>query len=247
MNVIIIEDEAKAAELLEQMLININDRIIVQEKCPDLPSGVRSINKHKPDLVFLDVELPVFSGLQLLDFFSKEDINFGIIFTTASNKHAVHAFEMSAIDYILKPIDEEKLKLSIEKFIKQKRIHTGENISILKHNMQLPELKKIIVPVINGYEILKLSDIIYLKAEGSYTKIILTGNQSVTVSKNLKFFDAILENDQVFIRVQRSYIANIHAAKKIIRKDGYFLVMEEDIQIPIIAEKVDEIISLINH
>ena len=173
MRVIIIEDEKKAADLLSQMLLGIDDSIEVIEKCADLPTGVKSIKKNKPDIVFLDVELPVYSSLQLLDFFDEDDISFEIIFTTASNQHAIRAFEMSAIDYILKPINEEKLRNAVQKFLKQKNLSSTKNISVLKQNLETNALKKIVVPVVNGFEILSLSDIVYLKAEGSYTKIFL--------------------------------------------------------------------------
>ncbi|MDE3144718.1 MAG: response regulator transcription factor [Bacteroidota bacterium] len=246
MKVIIIEDENKAADLLQQMLLHIDPSIDVVDKCSDLTLGVKSIQKNNPDLVFLDVELPVHSGLQLLEFFEEDEINFAIIFTTASNQYAVNAFEMSAVDYLLKPIDEDKLKLAVQKFYNQKKISASKNISVLKQNLQSPESKKIIVPVVSGFEILKLADIVYLKAEGSYTKIFIAENNSLTVSKNLKYFETLLESNNSFVRIHRSFIANIHLAKRIIRKDGYFLIMEDETQLPVITEKVEEIIRFFN-
>ncbi len=100
---IIIEDEPAAANLLEEMLKDIEPEVEVIEKCSDLPSGVKSIKRHSPDIVFLDIELPIYSGLQLLEFFNPEEITFQIIFTTAYNEYAMKAFEMSAVDYLLKP------------------------------------------------------------------------------------------------------------------------------------------------
>ena len=247
MKVIIIEDETNAADLLQQMLLEIDDSIEVIEKCPDLPLAVRSIKKNKPDLVFLDLELPVYSGLQLLEFFNEDEINFAVIFTTASNQHALQAFEMSAIDYILKPIQEDKLRSAIQKFRKQKKASSAENISVLKQNLLTPEFRKIVVPVLNGFEILNLADIIYLKAEGSYTKIFLLHKEILLVSKNLKYFDTVLEATHFFLRIHRSFMANTNFVKKIIRNDGYFLVMYDNTQLPVINEKVEEIIKLINH
>src|SRR5690242_2223518 len=117
---IIIEDEPKAAILLEQMICNIEPTAVVLDKCVDLPSGIKSIKKYNPDVVFLDIELPVYSGIQLLDFFNPEEINFNVIFTTAFNDYAIRAFEMSAVDYLLKPLQEEKLRLAIEKLYRKK-------------------------------------------------------------------------------------------------------------------------------
>jgi len=112
---IIIEDEPAAANLLSEMLKDIAPEVSVVEMCPDLPSGVKSIKRHAPDIVFLDIELPVYSGIQLLEFFNPEEINFQVIFTTAYNEYAMKAFEMSAVDYLLKPLQEEKLNAAIKK------------------------------------------------------------------------------------------------------------------------------------
>jgi len=246
MKVIIIEDERKAASLLESMLQDIDPDMTIADKCYDLPSGIKSIRKNQPELVFLDVKLPTYSGLQLLDFFNEEEIDFAIIFTTASNQHAVQAFEMSAIDYLLKPIDEDKLKAAVLKYKMQNKTNSARNITILKENLQTTEFKKIIVPVAGGFEIIRLLDILYLKAEGSYTKLYLINGQSITLSKNLKYFDSVLESNHHFFRVHRSYIANIQTIKRIIRKDGYCIVMDDESQVPIIPEKVEELIQLIN-
>jgi len=242
---LIIEDEKKAADLLEKMLWECDPAIEIVQKCNDLPTGVRNIKKFHPDIVFLDIELPVYSGLQLLDFFNEDEIDFDIIFTTASNQHAIHAFEMSAIDYLLKPLQEEKLKHAIQKF-RQQVSAWPKNIPILKQHLQGDEIKKIVVPVLNGYDFLSLSDIYCLKAEGSYTKIFLRNKESLLVSKNLKYFEDILSPSVHFIRTHRSYIANIRFAKKITRSDGWFLILQDETEIPIIAEKIDEILKIVN-
>lgn len=156
MRVIIIEDEKIASDLLQQMLLEIDNTIEIVDRCYDLTSGVKSIKKNEPELVFLDVELPVYSGLQLLDFFDSEDINFKIIFTTASNQHAIQAFEMSAIDYVLKPIQPEKLKNAINKYKEQASYKSFENLSVLTQNIQTPSIKKIVIPVATGFEALNV-------------------------------------------------------------------------------------------
>ena len=245
LRIIIIEDEKIASDLLEQMLIECDDTTEVLDKCYDLPSSVKSIKKYQPDLVFLDIELPVYSGLQLLDFFDISEINFAIIFTTASNKYAIRAFEMSAVDYILKPIQKEKLEIAVAKFYKQQIKNSAENILLLSQNTSTPELKKIVIPVSGGYEILIISDIVYFKAEGSYTRIFLANKQSFIMSKNLKYFHTLLEDNELFVRIHRSFVVNISYAKRIVRNNGYFLVFDDDLQLPIINEKVVDTIKLI--
>jgi two-component system LytT family response regulator len=243
MKVVIIEDEKKASDLLEKMLLSIDNTIEIANKCFDVPSGVKSIKRDVPDVIFLDIELPVYSGLQLLEFFNEDEINFKIIFTTASNQHAIQAFEMSAIDYILKPIQEEKLKNTLQKLQKQIGV-PSKNLSVLQQNFKNNGSKKIAVPISNGYEIIPLEDIKYLAAEGSYTKMFLKNDESVLISKNLKYFDDTLKNT-IFIRIHRSYIVNVNLIKKIIRNDGGMVLLEDGTQLPIITEKIDSLLQLL--
>lgn len=240
---IIIEDELHSANLLEGMLQEIDSSIQVVEKCGDLPAGVKSIKKNSPDIVFLDIELPIYSGIQLLDFFNPEEITFHIIFTTASNEYAVRAFEMSAVDYIMKPIQEEKLRVALEK-ISRTQVTAGlEVFPVLKHNLQQDSNRKIVVPVANGFEILNLKEIYYFKAEGSYTHIFLASNTSLLVSKNLKHFEFILSGISSFIRIHRSFIANINYAKKLLRSDGGMLILANKTELPVADDKMQIILE----
>jgi two-component system LytT family response regulator len=240
---IIIEDEQAAANLLEEMLKDMDPKVEVIEKCPDLPSGVKSIRKNSPDIVFLDIELPVYSGLQLLDFFNVEEITFQVIFTTAYNEFAMKAFEMSAVDYLLKPLQEEKLNAAIKKVYLKHAPPSLELLPALKENLRPNNHKKIVVPVANGFDILNLEDICYFKAEGSYTNIFFNDNTSLLVSKNLKHFEFILSAISHFVRIHRSYIANISYVKKIIRKEGGILLLENKSELPVAEDKMDRIME----
>lgn len=240
---IIIEDEPRAANLLEEMLKDTEREVAVIEKCPDLPSGVKSIKRHSPDVVFLDIELPVYSGIQLLDFLNPEEITFHIIFTTAYNQYAMKAFEMSAVDYLLKPLDEEKLNAAVTKVYMKQAPTSLELLPTLKQNLQTNNCRKIVVPVASGFDILNLNDICYFKAEGSYTNIFFANNSSLLVSKNLKHFEFILSGINHFVRIHRSYIANISYAKKIIRKEGGVLLLENKSELPVAEDKMDRIID----
>lgn len=242
---IIIEDEPAAANLLEEMLKDMEPQVEVIEKCCDLPSGVKSIKRHMPDIVFLDIELPVYSGLQLLEFFNPEEITFQIIFTTAYNEYAMKAFEMSAVDYVLKPLQEEKLNIAIKKVYLKQAPASLESLPALKENLQSNNYKKIVVPVAHGFDILNLKDICYFKAEGSYTNIFFADNSSLLVSKNLKHFEFILSGINHLVRIHRSYIANINYVKKIIRKEGGLLLLENKSELPVAEDKMERIIDLL--
>ena len=220
---------------------NVPDLEVI-EKCPDLPTGVRAIKKHNPHLIFLDIEMPGYSGLQLLDFFNEEEINFDIIFTTAFNDYAIRAFEMSAIDYLLKPIQIDKLVAAVERFKRKGRRSSFSNqqLSLLRHNMSSMN-RKIAVPVTNGYEILQIDDVIYLEADGSYTRIILRDGQPFVVSKKLKYFEDLLEDNPQFFRLHRSYMVNLDCIKKFLRLDGGKVILHSGTELPVSSDRFDDL------
>jgi two-component system LytT family response regulator len=242
---IIIEDEQKSAAMLEGMLNDIDPEMVIADKCTDLPSGIRSIKKHRPVVVFLDIELPVYSGVQLLDFFEPSEVDFRIIFTTAYNEHAVRAFEMCAVDYLLKPIQESQLRAAVAKLLNLPGLQAPDTLTTLRKNFIEETNKKIVLPVANGYEILNLQDICYLKAEGSYTQIVARNDTSLLASKNLKYFQFVLEGAGYFFRIHRSIIVNIHFAKKLLRNEGVSLILETGAQLPVANEKVVELLQLL--
>ena len=244
---IIIEDEPKASRLLREMLKGIEEEISVVEICQDLPCAIKSIKQHKPDLIFLDVELPVYSGLQLLEFLTPEEISFKIIFTTASNLHAIRAFDMSAVDYVLKPIQHDKLKNAIQKYLDNRAINSTGTYSALIDNINPVGIKKIVVPVLNGFEILKIEEIVYIKAEGSYANIFLKDAPNLLVSHNLKYFEDLLKEQQGFIRIHRSYLANVHFARKITRAEGSMLILENQEELPISPERMQIVLSFFQY
>lgn len=118
-------------------------------------------------------------------------------------------------------------------------------MSALTQNIQTPNIKKIVIPVSTGFEILNVNDIIYIKAEGSYTKIYLSNNVSYTMSKNLKYFESVFETNTSFVRIHRSYLVNINFITRIIKNDGFYAVFDEATQLPIINDKIEEVIKLI--
>lgn len=244
---IIIEDEQLSANLLEAMILDAGSNIEILDKCYDLPSGVKSIKWHSPDVVFLDIEMPVYSGIQLLEFFNPEEFNFNIIFTTASSQYAVKAFEMCAVDYLMKPIQEIKLKAAIDKLISKKHFPVSKALPVLQQNFQHEKITKIVVPIMNGFEILNLKDIMYLQAEGSYTRIYFETNTNMLVSKNLKHFEFILADLNGFIRIHRSFIANIHFTKKLLKVDGGTLLMENKTELPVSEDKIEIILEMLKH
>ena len=243
---IIIEDETRAADMLQIMLQKNQPDVQVMDKCNDLPSGVRSIHKHQPDIVFLDIEMPGYSGLQLLEFFNEEEVQFSIIFTTAFNDYAIRAFELSAIDYILKPIQIDKLNAAIDKYKRrqQKDMVQAQKLLLLKQNLS-GNARRIVVPVSSGVEVVKLEEVVYLQADGSYTRLHLHNGQQMLISKNLRYFEELIGNDPCFYRNHRSYMVNTQFVKRVLKSDGGMIVLTDGQQLPVTSDKTDELIRLL--
>lgn len=239
---IIIDDEVRARVSLQLLLEEYCPDIQIMEQCETLSEGIKAINKYKPNLVFLDIEMPSHSGLELFDFFNEEDINFSIIFTTAYSQYAIKAFKFSAIDYLLKPINPEELIDAVKRFEKIK----SQNIKVLKDNLEQNKLNKIAVPTGNSILFLETDHILYIKGEGSYCEIVLTTGEKIICSRYLKNFEDILSHYSNFLRVQKSYIANLNFVSIYNKSDGGNLEFNNKTCIPVSIDKVDLIMEKIS-
>lgn len=246
MKVIIIDDENKSRRLLEAMLLDISTEIDVILQASDLESGVALIKSEEPQIVFLDIEMPKHSGLQIMEFFNNQEVTFQIIFITAYNQYAIEAFKLSAIDYLLKPLDVEELKPALEKAIqvsKQKNINT--KLEDLKKAFQQLSLNKIALEIPKGFIFVSHDEVLYFEADGMYTKVHLQNNKTELICKPIKHFVDQLENNAFFYKPHRSYLINLKHIKELSKKDGYFLVMENNKTIPVSKEKKEEFIKII--
>jgi two-component system LytT family response regulator len=204
---IIVDDEAKARRILETFLIEYCPQIQILALAQDVPQAVKAIQKLKPDVVFLDIEMPGYNGFQLLEFF--EEIDFEIIFTTAYSEFALRAFQVSAIDYLLKPIQIDQLTAAVQKLEKiQGNSFIRERMETLQKNLEEYKLKKIVIPLSEGSLFVELNDIVFLKAEGSYANIFFKDGNKVIVSKNLKDYEDQLTLEEGFFRTHRSFLIN---------------------------------------
>lgn len=246
---IIIDDEPKARLLLKTILHDYCKDVEVLADCEDLPTGIKAIKKHQPHLVFLDIEMPGHSGLELLDYFNDDEINFSIIFTTAYNEYAIKAFKLSAIDYLLKPLEHNIIIEAVEKY--KSRFHHQNNALHLKQFQQNISAKpnadkRIIVPASQNIFFLKPEEVIMIKAESSYSEIHLIDRSKIIASKNLKHFEEVLADNEHFIRCHKSYIINKQHIKQYSRGDGGSVVLENGLHASISSEKFDELIAKIS-
>lgn len=226
MTAVIIDDELRAREVLNNLLIQHCPNIEVLALCEDAISGVEAIKQCKPDIVFLDVKMPDYNGYEIIDFF--EEINFKIIFITAYDKYALKAFEVSATDYLLKPIEVERLKAAVSKVNNQ--ITDTQDLTQLKRLAQnLKESNQKYMYVDRGFtHFFMIADIIAVEAQRSYSTFKLSNGKQVTVSKNIKTVDIELSEFPNFLRTHRSWIVNLNNVKSY-SKTVMHIVLKDDI------------------
>ena len=244
MKVVIIDDELDAIYTLELIIHQFIPELQIVGKFSNPEKAIQEISTLKPDIVFLDINMPQMTGFELLQ--NIENINFHIVFTTAYNEYAIKAYKYNAFDYLLKPIDIDELKITVKRIKskqKLKKIDISDLSQILERiNKQKDD--KICISTSEGLYFLKPSEIIYLIASGPYTKIIKKDGDILFVSKSLKELeDVFIDN---FYRVHNSYTINLQFVKLLNKKKDWNLVMENGDLIPIARRKRNEIVDIIS-
>ncbi|MEZ5046399.1 MAG: LytTR family DNA-binding domain-containing protein [Chitinophagaceae bacterium] len=244
MTILIIDNEQPIREGLKLLLKNIEPESKVYE-AEGVMSGLKQITIVQPQIVFLDVEMDDGTGFDLMKQIPHP--NFQLIFITAHNKYAVDAFKLSALDYLLKPVEPLELFNSLEK---AKQQITNEQlkvqIQILLHqvnNIQSQDRKIVLKDAENTY-FYNIKDILYCEANGTYTKFYFEHNDPILVSKNLREYENLL-HDEYFARSHHSYLVNIRKIKSYDKKDGGMLILENNTKIPVSHRKKDKIMQLL--
>jgi two-component system LytT family response regulator len=194
--------------------------------------GIKQLRADKPDLLFLDIDMPGLSGLDLVELM--DDLPTRVIFTTAHMEYAVKAVETIASGYLLKPVQPDDLRRLVEK----------TKVLVKSDRKGLLVKEKIPVPDNNGIELVACQEIIYCKSDSNYCTLVLTENRRITASKTLKHFEELLANDQ-FVRVHKSYLINRNHIRKYLKKQGGELIMSNNDAIPLSRNTREEIIKLI--
>jgi len=203
---IIVDDEESARDVLANLLKLFCPQIDVVGVETNVPDAVKLIKTCRPDVVFLDIEMPNYAGYEIVSFFEK--IDFEIIFVTAYDKYAVRAFEVSAVDYLLKPVEISRLKNAVSKLSDKTELkHLSDSYRVLTENMQSEELSRIIVRHNGSQKIINTKEVVTIEANQAYS-IIHTDENKYLMSKNLKYFEKILEGNRNFFRSHKSWIVN---------------------------------------
>ncbi|MCU0335725.1 MAG: LytTR family DNA-binding domain-containing protein [Chitinophagaceae bacterium] len=242
---IIIDDEPRARALLQAMIAQHCPQLTVVQQCEDLPAGVKAINKHKPALVFLDIEMPGHSGLEILDFFNPEEVQYRIIFTTAYSEYALQAFRFSAIDYLLKPIKPALLAEAVQRFVSTSQQSQAQQLKVLQENLDARnnwQHKRITLSTGQGMHFLQPADIVMVKGESAYSDFYLANGSRLLVSKNLKHFEELLAPLPMFYRCHKSFIVNLQHTLRYVRADGGHLLMTGQLEALVSPDRLDELL-----
>lgn len=243
---VIIDDSAQARKLLRLMLLELVPNIKCAGEAENVDEGLKLIEREQPDAVFLDIEMPGKTGLQLAEILLERNFKGNIVFTTAYNSHAIRAFRLSATDYLLKPIQEKQLSEAVAKLrSKKEQMNNFVKLQALACNLEKNQTKVLCLPLQEGNEYLPLEEIIYLEADGSYVRVNCLNGRNRLVSKNLKYFENALEQVPQFLRTHRSFIINMSYIAFHSRAEGN-LYLKNDVKIPISRERKQKVITILS-
>ena len=243
---IIIDDEARSRKALQIALNDYCPSVQIAVIAETAESGIEAIIKHKPDIVFLDVQMPGMSGFDLLAHFP--EIHFDIVFITAHDHYAIKAIRFSALDYLLKPIQIDELMAAVKKAEEKKNYrHSNWQYKSLYENVRSNNNASgsIAVPTGDGLLFIKTQNIIRCEAEGNYVIIYLPGKEKILITKNLGDIESMLDAKE-FFRIHNSYLINLSHIKKYVKGEGGYVIMSDNSIVDVARRKKEEFMQLLN-
>jgi two-component system LytT family response regulator len=239
---IIIDDEIHCRKTLGMLLKEYCPGVEVTEQCSEAESGLAAIQKHKPDLVFLDIEMPNMNGFEMLE--KLPEINFEIIFTTSYDQYAIKAFRFSALDYLLKPVGREELQTAVQKIARRMQFPLPQQLEILLQKLHQPvsSVQKIALPTMEGLQMIAVNSIISCESDSNYTIFFLKNKQKLIVSRPLKEIEEMLD-EYSFLRVHNSYLINLNEIDKYVKGEGGYLVMTDGTSIDVSRSKKEMLLN----
>jgi two-component system LytT family response regulator len=239
---IIVDDEPLCCQSLQ---------LLLEQNCPDVSivgiynnglSALEGIRSQQVDLVFLDVEMPRMSGFEMLE--ALGSISFKLIFTTSYDKYALNAFRVSAVDFLLKPIDRRELVEAVEKVRSATDALHSQQIELLLQKINHPSktLTKVAMPSIEGLEMVPIDNILYGESNDNYTYIFLKNKKKMLVTRSLKEMEELLE-EHSFVRVHRSFLVNLNEVERYVRGDGGYVMMSDGKMIDVSRSKKEELLK----
>lgn len=235
--VVIIDDENRTRELIARMIDSFGFDVVTIPEGENVQSGIEAIEKHQPDIVFLDIQMPDGTGFDVIR--SIDNKNFEIIFITAHEEFAIKAIKFSALDYLLKPVDTAELKAALEKALStiDERKESSQ-FDALQKNIQPTEKRRLVLKTQESVHVVELDQIIRCEADRNYTSFFLKDGKKILVSKTLKEYETLLSAHN-FLRVQQSHLVNIDFVDRYDKKNGGAVVMKDGSEVPLSPAKRD--------
>jgi two-component system LytT family response regulator len=230
---ILIDDEKNSLEMMEWLLATYCPEVSVAAMCQSAKEGIERIQALRPDVVFLDIEMPNMNGFDLLEQFDK--LTFDVVFCTAYDQFAIKAFKYSALNYLLKPVDPDDLKETVRRIHERKAAPTREQIDLLLqglHPTPKPVASRIALTTSDGMIFVPTHEILYCEADSNYTTVVLASGKKMVVARVLKEIDEALAGPD-FFRIHHSFLVNINHIQKFVRGDGGYVVMPDGASISI--------------
>ncbi len=251
LNAVIVDDEYKAIENLKELINTYCHSIAVNATATGADSAAMLINDLKPDVLFLDITMPRKNGFELLNMLQFIPL---IVFVTAHEKYAINAIKASAVDFLLKPVDINELRVVEEKLlyiqgIRERKINHSYSVAVgnLVNMLRFPSIiKQITLPDTQGYNIVDIDDVLYLEGENNYTSFYLNKKQKIVVSKTLKEYEDLL-NDSGFFRIHKSSIINLHHLRKVSTENGISAIMSDEHVLPVSRRRAAELMDKAKH
>lgn len=242
---IIVDDEQDSRETLRSYLTKYCPQVTLLGECANIMEARSAILKEQPQLVFLDIEMPHGNAFDLLEQWG--EINFEIIFITAFSQYAVQAFNLSAAHYLLKPLDIEELEKAVsvvEKSLLQKDKLSHANILLENMAALHSQNRKLVLPLMEGFDVVKMSEILYCEAEDNFTRFYFTNGHKTLICRNLKFYEGALDPFG-FFRIHRSYLINLDFVKRYIKGKGGSVILENGKELLVSNNKKTELLERI--
>lgn len=243
---VIVDDEDHCIDTLS---------LLIREYCPDVEivatsrsakDGIRAVTDHRPAILFLDIEMPVMNGFEMLEQLRDRSLN--VIFTTSFNQYALKAIRVSALDYLLKPIDPKELVGALQKVRQRTTGLLPEQFELLFNRLQhkTNSINRLAVPTLNGYELINCDQIVYCEADDNYTQLHMKSNKKLTATLMLKEVEERLQDLPHFVRVHHSYIANMNEAARYERGEGGQLIMHDGTTVNVSRSRKNDLLKWFN-
>lgn len=241
---IIVDDQLFCIEMLNDLIEDhCSKQVHVVATCLSGRDALKKIAKYKPDVVFLDIEMPGMSGFDMLKKITER--NFEVILTTSYDKYMVDAMHHSAIDYLMKPVKPEKLKEAVSR-IEKKNGHkiSNDKIGDLLDNLKSRKnrFNKIALPTMDGYEFISIDQIIQCESDSNYTTIYLTTDEAIVVTKTLSEIEILIDSNE-FFRIHRSHLVNLKHIKRYVKGGGGYIILSDNSSVMVARNRKDEFIE----